>query len=181
MRTSIIVVTATLATLGTTLSAAAAHGHADRRSDRHADRNGGHVSVEGTAFDWDADAGSLTLDGVRLRGGPRALRRAVREGDELDVGVGPRTRLVTEDDEGVRTRVTPGEMFAALDDATGDVTVEGTATLPVAGLPDTGAPAVTGVRIVVHLPAADEADPADDADPADEPSDDAPAADGAGA
>lgn len=168
-RTLVTVATA-LATLGLVLTASAA-------PQPHAERPGAaRVTIDGVAGDWDAGASSITVLDPDVHGGSRAARRVLRSLDEIELGVGPRTRIVTEDADGVRERIDADALFADLDDSAGDLDVEASALVERrASRRDGAVPTVTAKRIVLYLPAPEDAtdpgaDPADDsaADPADE-------------
>ena len=169
---TLVAVTTTLATLGLVLSASAAP---SSHSGRHAERQAPlRLTLEGVISDWDADAPSITVEDPDVFGGNRAARRLVRTLGDVDLGIGPRTRIVTEDDEGVRERITADDLFAELDESADDLDVEVRGLL-VPGGPRVrdAAPQITAKRIVLHLPAPDEADdgsalPDDDAPPPDE-------------
>lgn len=150
---TLVALTTTLATLGVVLTASAAPpSHADRPAPAR-------VTLEGVVSEWDADAPSITLEDPDVYGGSRSARRSLRSLDEVELGIGPRTRIVTEDDDGVRERIDAEELFAALDDSVEDLDLEAVGLVErradrVAGT----APKVTAKRIVLHLPALDAED-----------------------
>lgn len=155
---TLVAVTTTLATLGLVLTASAApQSHSDRPAPAR-------VTIDGLAGDWDADASSITIVDPDVHGGSRAARRVLRSLDEIDLAIGPRTRIVTEDEDGVRERIDAETLFADLDASADDLEIEaGALVARGAGAADAADPVVTAKRIVVYLPPADDAtDPADD-------------------
>ncbi|MBJ7456434.1 MAG: hypothetical protein JHC74_10280, partial [Thermoleophilia bacterium] len=56
------------------------------------------TSLEGPVVDWDASVPSLTIDDPEVLGGSRAVRRTLRALEEVALGIGPRTRIVAEDE-----------------------------------------------------------------------------------
>jgi hypothetical protein len=121
--------------------------------------------VDGVAVDWDAGAGTVTLDSPEFSGAPRKLRRALRRAGEADLRVGPRTRIVTEDADGAHERITADDLWTELDATVDDVEVEARGRLVASSLagPD-GVPAVVATKVLVTLPAAgdDSGDEGDD-------------------
>lgn len=164
---TLVAATTALATLGLVLTASAApRPHAPRSAPAPAPAR---VLVDGLAGDWDADASYLTVIDPDVRGGSRAARRLLRARDEIDLGIRPATRIVTEDADGVRERIDADTLFADLDESADDLEVEATALVGRrAGRRGRAALTVTAKRIVLHLPADVEADPGDD--PIDDPS-----------
>lgn len=159
---TLVAVTTTLATLGLVISASAAPPHAERPAPAR-------VTVDGIVGDWDADASSITVTDPDVHGGSRSARRVLRSLDEIDLDIGPRTRIVTEDADGVRERIDAETLFADLEASVDDLEVEA-AALVARGAARDAAPAVTAKRIVLYLPAPDDVtDPADD--PSDDPAD----------
>ena len=153
--------TTTLATLGLVLTASAApRPHAQRSASAPPPAR---VMVDGLAGDWDADASHLTVVDPDVHGGSRAARRLLRARDEIDLGIVPATRIVTEDADGVRERIDADTLFADLDESLDDVNVEAAALVRRrAGRRGAAVLTITAKRIVVHLPADVEADPADE-------------------
>ena len=176
---SVVVFSTALATLGLALNAATAH------PGRHERPAPARVTVEGLVFDWDAGATALTVDDPDVHGAARPARRLLRSAGEVRIDIGPKTRIVTEDDAGDRERVTAADLFAELDASAEDLEVEASGLLvtPAAGPRSGATPEITAKRVVVYLPAADAADPADDgSDLPDDGTDPAPPAeDGPGA
>ena len=165
----LIALTAALAMAGTSIAAAtAAPGHG--AGVRARDARTVPVQVEGVASDWDAADGAIALDGAELRGGPKALRRAVRRGATVTLTIGASTRIVVEDADGVRSRVAADELFDDLDLAEDDVDVEATARVPRTARASGGEVTLPATRVVAHLPPAAEDDPG--AGDADDPGDD---------
>ena len=155
MRT-LVAVTSTIASLGLVFSASASPSHVERHGPSR-------LGVEGIVSDWDADAPSITVEDPDVHGGTRAVRRVLRRLPELDVAIGPRTRIVTDDDEGGRERISADDLFAELDASADDLDVEVQGQLaapvdPAAGSP----PVITAKRIVLHVPAPDQADDGSD-------------------
>lgn len=162
---TLVAVTTTLATLGLVLTASAApQSHSNRAAPVR-------VTVDGLAGDWDADASSLTVLDPEVHGGSRAARRVLRSLDEIDLGIGARTRIVTEDEAGVRERIDAETLFADLEESGEDLEVEATALVARRAVRrDGGAPLITAKRIVLYLSAVDD----DVTDDAPDPADDAP-------
>lgn len=156
----LIALTAAVALAGTSIAAAAAPGHG--AGVRTRDARAVPVLAEGVAGDCDAADGSIALDGVELRGGPKALRRAVRRGATVTVRIGPSTRIVVEDADGVRSRVAPDELFDDLDLAADDVDVETAARVPRTARAPGGEVTLPATRVVAHLPPAAADDPGTD-------------------
>jgi len=143
-------IAAAIALAGASLAAAAA------APARHAQPV--RVQAHGVAADWDAARGSVVLDAAALRGGPPGLRRAVRRGATVTLRIGPATRVVVEDAEGVRHRVDAGELFDELDLAADDVDVEATARVPRGARASRRGVLLRATRLVAHLPPAAEDD-----------------------
>jgi len=167
---TLVTVTTAVATLGLVLTASAA-------PQSHAERPGAaRVTIDGLAGDWDADAASLTIVDPDVHGGSRAARRVLRSLDEIELGIGPRTRVIVEDEDGVRERIDAEELFAELDDGAEDLEVEATALVERrAGRRSGTAPAITAKRIVLYSAATEEPDAdagSDLPDRAPEPDDD---------
>ncbi len=156
-----IAIAAALAVLAGSLSAAVAAPHAKARGKAPA-APAVRTLVDGVASDWDAAAGTVALDAAQLRGGPKALRRAVRRGAAVTVTVGASTRIVVEDADGVRSRVTASELFDDLDLAEDDVDVEASARVPRTARASGGQVTLPATRVVAYLPPAAEDDPATD-------------------
>ena len=83
------------------------------------------------------------------------------------LGIGPRTRIVAEDEDGVRERIDADVFFAELDASEETLEVAVTASVARrAGRRAGVAPTITAKRIVLHLPAsAGDGDEDDDEDP----------------
>ncbi len=165
---TVIALIAVLATLGVVLTAAAA-------PSRHAGtRPPARVALEGGVVDWDAQASSLTLAEPSVTGGPRALRRALRALDVVEVAIGRRTRILSEDADGVRERIAPGDLFAELDDDVDGLDAEVVALVARSTRRGSAAArSITAKRIVVYLPVSDDEGETGEDDP--DPSDDLPA------
>jgi hypothetical protein len=162
---SLIALTAALAIAGTSIAAAtAAPGH--RGGVRARDAHPVRVQADGVASDWDAGDGSIDLDAADLRGGPRALRRAVRRGATVTLVIGPSTRILVEDADGVRSRETADELFGDLDLASDEVDLEASARVARTARASGGEVVLPATRVVAYLPPAAEGDPgADEDDP----------------
>lgn len=159
---TLVATVSTLATLGLVLTASAApSSHATRPAPAR-------VTIDGLAADWDADASTITIADPDIHGGSRAARRVLRSLDEIDLTVGPRTRIVTEDEDGVRERIDADALFAELDASADDLEIEAGALVARGdAAADADAPVVTAKRLVVYLPPTDDL-----ADPGDEGTDD---------
>lgn len=170
---SLVAVSATLATLGLALTAVAAP---SSHRERHVPPR---VHLSGIVSDWDADAGSITVEDAEVWGAPRRVRRALGAAPAIELTIGPRTRILTEDDDGLRAVTDEGDLFTAIEDSEDDLEVEaaGVVSPRVSRDPD-APPLVVARRIVLHLPSADDLgdDPGDDtgdAPDAEAPPDDA--------
>jgi hypothetical protein len=127
------------------------------------------TSLEGPVVDWDASVPSLTIDDPEVLGGSRAVRRTLRALEEVPLGIGPRTRFVAEDEDGVRERIDAEVFFAELDESeeTLEIAVVASVGRRVARRPG-AAPPVTAKRIVLYLPlSAGEGDDPDGEEPDD--------------
>jgi hypothetical protein len=162
----VIALAAALAVLAGSLSAATAAPRAAARA-KAPKAPAVRALVDGVASDWDAAAGTVDLDAAALRGGPAALRRAVRRGAAVTVTVGPSTRIVVQDADGVRSRVTAGELFDALDLAEDDVELEASARVPRTARARRGTVTLRATRVVAYLPPAATDEPG--ADEGDDP------------
>lgn len=181
---ALVAVATALITVGLTFGASAAP---KPRAERPAPAQ---AIVEGQVVDWSAAARSLTIADPRVVGGSRRVQRMLRPLDEVRVAIGPRTRIVAEDADGLRARIGAGELFAELDESAEvlSVTVGATVTTRTGRRAGAG-PRVTAKRIVLHLPAPEdgEADLGDEepgegdgdggVDPGDPAPDDGPPAD----
>lgn len=132
------------------------------------------ATLHGPVVDWSATAASLTIDDPRVTGGPRAVRRALRALDEVAVLIGPRTRILAEDEDGVRERIDAAVLFAELDGSDETLEVAVVATVGRRTSPRPGAaarpgasPKLTAKRIVLFLPplAEDGGEELDEGDP----------------
>lgn len=161
-RTLVAVATA-LVTFGIALDATASP---KSRVDRPAPAP---TSLEGPVVDWDASVPSLTIDDPEVLGGSRASRRTLRALEEVALGIGPRTRIVAEDENGVRERIDADVFFAELDESEETLEIAAVASVGrrVARRPGVS-PRVTAKRIVLYLPlSVDDAEEGDAEDPDD--------------
>lgn len=178
-RTLVAVATA-LVTFGIALDATAS-------PKSRVDRPAPPTSLEGPVVDWDASVPSLTIDDPEVLGGSRASRRTLRALEEVALGIGPRTRIVAEDENGVRERIDADVFFAELDESEETLEIAAVASVGrrVARRPGVSPP-VTAKRIVLYLPlSSDDAGDGDEEgyddpsggweDPGDPPQDDPPA------
>jgi hypothetical protein len=141
------VVTAALAAGGLLLTTAAAS---------PGERPSRPLTAEGLVAEWDAAAGTVLLEDAELSGGPKHLRRALRRVDEVELGIGPRTRIVIEDEAG-RERISLEDLFAELDAAGEGAEVHARGRLAAGAGPSAGAvPELAASRVVVELPAPDD-------------------------
>ena len=158
---SLVAVTATLATLGVALTAL---GAPSTHHERHAPPR---VHLAGTVVDWDADAGSLTLEAPDVWGGARAVRHLLGAATEVDLVVGPRTRIFTDDDQGLAARIGADELFADLEGSAEDLEVDAAGRIaPGAPRDPDAVPTLNVQRLILHLPASDEAGDEVDGPPA---------------
>jgi hypothetical protein len=150
--------TAALAIAGASLTAAtAAPSHGTAGPSKAAPS--AHIQLNGAASNWSAARGTVALTGVRVSGGPKAVRRAVRRGATVTLRLGAATRVVVVDGDGDRSRVTAAALFDELDLAEGEVAVEAGGRVPKAARASGRRVVIPATRVVAHLPPAAEDDP----------------------
>jgi len=160
---TLVAVTATLLVLGASLTAAASP------ASRSLKRPPATAHAAGVVADWDAGAAVIAIADPDVWGAPKAVRRAVRSGAGVEVTIGRRTRILGEDDGGVRAPMAAADLFTQLDAAVreSDIEVFGRVAKGVVPGPDRMVE-LTATRLIVHLPPPGDADPGDEGDLADE-------------
>jgi hypothetical protein len=177
----LVALTAALAVAGASLTAAtAARSHGKAVPSKAA--NVVHLQLDGAATNWSAARGTVTLGGARVSGAPKAVRRAIRRGAAVTLRLSAATRVVVEDGEGTRSRVTAAALFDELDLADGEVAVEAGGRVARTARASGGRVVIPATRVVAYLPPVAEDDPDTDlgeedpgwddgGDPGDDPED----------